>query len=118
VGMAVVQTEIEIERESRESRVFSPKNLHLRRKMEKEKKLHLSMLYHDVPYFIVIFTFLLNDPNETSSWFLSVRRSLGQQRTRREEDRFHPRPSRVGWSRMFEVVLRRIVRQRFFVRTR
>jgi len=51
---------------------------------------------------------------------LSVpRRQLAQQRTRREEDkRFHRPPSRVGWSRMFEVVLRRIVRQRFFIRAR
>jgi len=36
--MAVVQTEIEIERERRESRVFSPKNLHLSPKNGKRKK--------------------------------------------------------------------------------
>ena len=56
--MAVVQTEIEIERESRESRVFSPKNLqNLRRKMEKEKKLHLGMLYHACAIFYCDFYF-------------------------------------------------------------
>jgi len=113
--MAVLQTEREREREREREKEREKKYTRVLFFMLEKRKKELLLL---ALFLIVIFTFSLNGPNETSSWFLSVRRSLGQQRTRREEDRFHPRPSRVGWSRMFEVVLRRIVRQRFFIRAR